>query len=464
MRVRTGSGILAALLLSSAITSNVAFAAPPPMPIVGTMSAEVRGPDKRIDIPRTIDALSHMGINTYYYLIWENPNDWNDFPAFLDAAARQNIQVWAYVVPWSETPPHKEGGWGFSEPFKNDYVAWASEVAKLSLHHRNLVGYVIDDFYDNTEEDDHFTPKYVKEMTGAAKRINPEIKFFPLMYFQTPWMEFFNRFGTDIDGAVICYPKSEAGIRNALTYFNDHRHGPSVIMELPRHHGAEKGDGAQAYTDISLDNPDDAELSFYYDVTDQAESNDSMQEASVVVNNQEVWRSNTVGRMRDGVIDIDLHHFLRNRGRVHIEFQVVTKRAGVPDLLPVVVRFDDIRVYGAARGKTEFPTDVTFRRRDEGKFTITPMPGSNGGDKWHIPVVVMPSGEAEQFQKRYDSPGTPQSVAANVRMCMELLHQGLIQGVVPYRTPLTLNDPFYQSIRAEFARYRKSAEQTVEQR
>jgi hypothetical protein len=100
MRFRIAWGIAAALFFSSPLT----FAALPPA-ILGTMSAEVRGPDKRIDIPRTIEALTHMGVNTYYYLIWENPSDWNDLPAFCDAAARQNIQVWAYVVPWSETPP-----------------------------------------------------------------------------------------------------------------------------------------------------------------------------------------------------------------------------------------------------------------------------------------------------------------------------------------------------------------------
>src|SRR3954471_10189541 len=159
-------------------------------PILGTASAEIRkGDDKRIDVPKTIDALSKLGVNTYYYLIWQNEHDWDDFPEFLDAAEAKNIEVWAYVVPWSETPPHKANGWGFSEPFKNDYVRWASEVAKLSLKHSNLVGYVIDDFYDNTEQDDHFTPNYIRRMTAGAKKINPKIRFYPLMYFQTPWME-----------------------------------------------------------------------------------------------------------------------------------------------------------------------------------------------------------------------------------------------------------------------------------
>ena len=194
-------------------------------PTIGTMSAlKCAARTGDINIDRTIEALTRLNVNTYYYLIWQNPRDWDDLPAFTDAAAQHNIQVWPYIVPWSETPPKKPAGFGFSEPFRNDYVAWSSEIAKLSLAHPNIPGYVIDDFYDNTEEG-HFTPNYVLKMVNAGKRINPKLKFYPLMYSQTPWIEFTSRFGMLIDGCVICYPKSEAGIRNAATYLNDRRHG-----------------------------------------------------------------------------------------------------------------------------------------------------------------------------------------------------------------------------------------------
>src|SRR4051812_34209180 len=133
------------------------------VPIIGTMSAEVRGPDKRIDIDRTIDALAQMHVNTYQYLVWQNERDWDDLPAFADAAAKHNIDVWVYIIPWSETPLKKPDSWGFSEPFRTDYIAWSSAIAKLSLKYPNIVGYVIDDFYQNTDEG-NFTPSYVRKM------------------------------------------------------------------------------------------------------------------------------------------------------------------------------------------------------------------------------------------------------------------------------------------------------------
>ncbi len=193
---------LTTLTLLAVLVTHSALAAP----TIGTMSGEIRSPDGRIHVQRTIDALTRLGVNTYYYLIYGDEHDWDDFPAFLDAANEQHIQVFAYVMPWSETPPKKLNG--FSEPFRNDYVAWATEVAKLSLNHPNLAGYVIDDFYDNTEPG-HFTPTYVHEMVDAGRQVNPKIKFYPLMYFQTPWIEFTSRFGMLIDGCVICYPKSK---------------------------------------------------------------------------------------------------------------------------------------------------------------------------------------------------------------------------------------------------------------
>src|SRR5439155_18934467 len=171
------------------VLTQITFSAP----TLGTMSGEVRDSAQRIDIDRTIDALSQLGVNTYYYLIWQNAHDWDDLPAFADAAAKHNIEVWPYVVPWSETPPKKKQGWGYSEPFRNDYIAWSTEIAKLSLDHPNITGYIIDDFYDNTIEG-RFTPPYVRQMVSSARRINPKIRFYPIMYFQTPWAEFTRRF------------------------------------------------------------------------------------------------------------------------------------------------------------------------------------------------------------------------------------------------------------------------------
>ena len=438
------------LALLAALFTTTTFAGP----TLGTMSAEVRGNDKRIDIERTIDALVQLHVNTYYYLIWQNARDFDDLPAFADAAAKHNIDVWPYIVPWSEVPPKKQGGWGYSEPFRTDYVTWAAEIAKLSLDHPNIPGYVIDDFYDNTDEG-HFTPNYVRKMIGAGQRINPKLKFYPLMYFQTPWAEFVNRFGKLVDGVVLCYPKSENGIRNAVTYLEDRRHGPSAIIMLPRHHGAARGDGASVIMEEYIAQPEQASMSFYYDVTESAETDSSLQNARILVDGRTAWESPTEGRRRDAVIRVDLRPVLRGRpGKVRIEFDVITVRTGVPETLPVIVRFDDIRMYGTRERELPFDPDLQLKEREAGKFNVTLLPGTRGSDRFNFPIVLMPTGEAEQYEKRYDTRGTPEAVAAKVRLCLAMMSNGIVDGVVPYRTPLIPGDPYYEAIRAEYDAFR----------
>ena len=287
-------------------------------------------------------------------------------------------------------------------------------------------------------------------MVAAGQRINPKIKFYPLMYFQTPWQEFINRFGKLVDGVVICYPKSEAGIRNAATYLDDRHHGPTAIVKLGRHKGAERGDGASIVADVDITDPSQAEVSFYYDVTDQVAGDTSLQYARARINGRTVWQSPTEARMRDGIITIDLTRAIRRPQRVRIEWDVVTVRTGVPDQLPVIVRFDDIRVYGASRGRAPFAYDLDLHGKPLGKFDLTLMPGSPGGEQFKLPIILMPTGEGEQFEKRYDLRASPPEVAKKVRLSLDMLRQHIVDGVVPYRTPLFPDDPYFQAIRAEF--------------
>src|SRR5207248_3113662 len=104
-------------------------------------------------------------------------------PAFTDAAAKIGITVWAYIIPWTETPIKKKDSWGYSEPFRMDYKTWATEVAKMSLTHPNVAGLIIDDFYINTLANEfwdtemhitRFSPQYIRDMVAGAKAINPK--------------------------------------------------------------------------------------------------------------------------------------------------------------------------------------------------------------------------------------------------------------------------------------------------
>src|SRR4051812_30859250 len=102
--------------------------APPTLPtppaILGDYDAELRTPDGHFDVDANIAALKKLGVTTYFYLVWHSPHDWDDLPAFSRAADRAGIQVWVYVIPWSETRKK----WGASKPYETDFVRWAQEI------------------------------------------------------------------------------------------------------------------------------------------------------------------------------------------------------------------------------------------------------------------------------------------------------------------------------------------------
>jgi len=158
---------------------------------MGDYAAEFRS-GQHVDVNKMVSRLSELHANTYMWLIWYSSHDWDDLKKFLPLAEKEGIEVWVYLVPHSETPVN-DPQYPFSEPFKLDYVRWAEEIAKLSLEYKNLVGYVIDDFWGNIKPG-RFTPKYTGKMVAAGKAVNPEIKFYPLMYFGEIDAQFLEKF------------------------------------------------------------------------------------------------------------------------------------------------------------------------------------------------------------------------------------------------------------------------------
>src|SRR3954463_12551880 len=116
-------------------------AAPAEVPVdfrhcAGTYSGAPRLPDGHVDIPLLLKQLGELHADTYNWLIWTGPHDWDDLQTFLPAAREQGIRVWVSLVPPSESPPKAKN---YSEPFRLDYDRWAAEIARLSVAHPNLV-------------------------------------------------------------------------------------------------------------------------------------------------------------------------------------------------------------------------------------------------------------------------------------------------------------------------------------
>ena len=199
-------------------------------PILGNYNSQQKI-NNHVDNQQLLKGLKDMGANTYMWLIGGG-NDWGDFKDFLPHAKEAGISVWAYLRPPTETPATGYDG-PYSEPYKSDYIAWAKAVAQLSLKYSSLVGYVIDDFWYNTtayEKGTLFTTDYIKKMVTAGKSVNPNLKFYPLLYFRQIDIPFIDSLSTLIDGVVAAYPgqtrdrfniSDSLAIIKALSFTND---------------------------------------------------------------------------------------------------------------------------------------------------------------------------------------------------------------------------------------------------
>ena len=178
--------------------------------------AEPRRADGHVDGDALLNRLKELHVTTYYWLVWHAATDWDDLKLFLPKAAQANLQVWVYLVPPTESPP--QYGSQYAEPFRLDYGRWAEEIARLSLQHTNLTGWVIDDFYGNHAV---FTPAVVRDLQHRAKSINPHLVFLPLMYFGEIRRAFVQDYREVIDGVVVAYPPDRDEIDRAWAILND---------------------------------------------------------------------------------------------------------------------------------------------------------------------------------------------------------------------------------------------------
>jgi hypothetical protein len=173
----------------------------------GTYDAEPRKADGRVNVDRLVAELIAIKANTYNFLIWRAPKDWDDLKLFLPKARAKNIKVWVTIVPPSESPPRTHY---YSEPFRLDYQRWAVEIAKLSLAEPNLVAWSVDDFsYPSST----FNLEYITRMVSLARRTNPKLAFVPCLYYRhiTPKMGL--EYRPLIDGILFPY-RHEAGELN----------------------------------------------------------------------------------------------------------------------------------------------------------------------------------------------------------------------------------------------------------
>jgi hypothetical protein len=200
---------IAALAIATPQTARAAEPAQPDRTAAirgcaGTYAGAPRGKDGRVDVGRLVAQIKDLHADTYNWLIWTADTDWEDLQAFLPKAREAGVRVWVTLVPPSESPPKAKQ---YSEPFRLDYERWATEIARLSTAHPNLVAWSVDDFTHNLE---FFTPDKMRAITAATRAINPKLAFVPCSYFPRVTAKFAADYAGSIDGVLFPYRHESA--------------------------------------------------------------------------------------------------------------------------------------------------------------------------------------------------------------------------------------------------------------
>lgn len=396
----------------------------PASPPIGDYDAEPRRADGHVDSERLVRQLQLMHANTYFWLIWHAATDWEDLHEFLPLARAAGIKVWVYLVPHSEsTPPYP-----FSEPFKQDYVRWAEEIAKLSLEYDNLPGYVIDDFVANMRPG-RFTAEYIKQMVDAGKAINPKLKFYPLLYFPEIDNRLMAVLGPLVDGAVAAYPLGRSQIARALTFLNDeYTVPPGLVVEFPRGTPSQPGDRGFIAQEAQVTDAAKARISFRYQ-DDYEGPTTGYHVMQVRLNDRVVWAEDAGGHDQ-GEVTVDLSQALAGQQHGRLSFGVYDEK-GVAEY-GLVASFSDLRVEGLTLAQPDFSQHPAWQQDIQGAFTLAFAAGDTGQRRWKVPLIIMPAGSRGEYAHRYTDEPTPTNIASRVRMSLGFVERGEAEGVVIY--------------------------------
>ena len=410
--------------------------------------SELRRPDGRVDVDAMVARLKELGVTTYYWLIWHAPTDWDDLKLFLPKAAEANIEVWAYLVPPSESPPQYNGP--YSEPFRLDYHRWAEEIVRLSLKHPNLTAWVIDDFYANYK---FFTPDYLRQMRERSKSINPRLAFLPLMYFDEIRTKFAEDYWQVIDGVVIAYLQDREEIEWARAILNDAAVVAPCELGYPWDAPSTPGDFVMAGQTAAASAADKYAISFRQrdDFTGPTAGYHFKQ---LLVDGTVVWEEDVAGGKTSWQwIRVEVTEQVRGKSRITLAFRMIDKQ-GVSNF-GVRWHLGDIRAENLQLiADASRPQKWTVDRRGAFESGFGEESRSGRG-RFHIPLISMTAGDEHEYRLRHGDPATPERIADKLELSLQARRDGLCDGVVTYcldKGPQSRSFPLAQNL---FQKYRK---------
>ncbi|MCD6350838.1 MAG: hypothetical protein J7M26_01855 [Armatimonadetes bacterium] len=432
--------VVVAVVFAAAIVAGAQEKPAAPVPMIADYDAELRGADGHVDIPLLLQQLKNLGVNCYFWLIWHADTDWEDLHAFLPKAEKAGLEVWVYLTPPSEPPPPK--------PFGLDFVRWGQEIARLSLKHKNLRGWVIDDFYANHTK---LTPDYIRQVEKAAKAINPKLLFYPLMYYREIHYAFADAYAPVIDGVVVAYPRSRAEIVRASRILRDEIPvPPRCAMVYPWSQPSAVGEMVQISRTLRVLGKPAPSL--------QLQQRDlfvakvpGYHFKQILVDGQVVWEEDVAGGdLEWHGVDLDLSQQCRGKKEITLALRCYDKKR--VSNFGVQVEWGDLRLQGLEPAQPDLGRADGWEVSTEGHWQVEWHPKAGGNHRYALPYIVMPAGSGGVLKRRLPgSQGTSEELAAHIKMILEAVEAGEADGMAIYCLPKKPGNPDFEAVRKVIA-------------
>jgi hypothetical protein len=439
--------LLLVLILSLGITQAQMKLTAAPIHLAD-YDAELRRPDGRVDAAHMVQRLKELGATTYYWLIAHAATDWDDLKLFVPEAAKAHIEVWAYLVPPSESAPKYSNL--YPEPFRLDYLRWAEEIARLSLEHTTLTAWVIDDFYENHAL---YTPAYVRDMQQRAKQINSRLKFLPLMYYWEINRKFADDYRNVIDGVVAAYPQSAEEIERASAIFNDIPVAEPCELAFPHYTPSHEGDFVMV-TQSATASGNRQSLRFL-ERDDFSGPTSGYHFKQLLVNDAVAWEEDVAGGTNGWrEINVDVTEQVRGASNVNLAFRLLDKK-GVSNF-GIRWRLKDLRAEGL-KLSASLDTPAQWKLEQRGPFEAGFGEALQKHEpRFHIPLFIMTAAQPIEFKLRHGEPASPERISQWLRMCLVEMQMKKCEGVVTYCLDKATNSPTFPLVQKLFSEFKDS--------
>ena len=405
--------------------------------------AELRLPNGRVDVTTLTRRLQEVGVTTYYWLIAHAATDWDDLKLFLPEAEKAHIEVWAYLVPPSESAPLY--GTLYPEPFRLDYLRWAEEIARLSLQHTNLTAWVIDDFYENHAL---YTPDYIRQMQQRAKAINPRLAFFPLVYYWELNRQFAEDYRTVIDGVVAAYPQDRDDIDRAWAILNDAALAQPGTFFFPHSTTSQPNDFVVISQSVKI-LPGSHKLRFL-ERDDYTGPTTGYHFKQLLVNGNVVWEQDVSGGTNEWrPVEVDVSGQTQTNGSAVLAFRILDKQ-GVSNFgfswLLKDLQADGLKLSANLDAPGEWKRGAL-----EAGFGAAIKKGPG---QFHVPLIVMTAAQPVEFKLRHGEPASPERIEQWLRTCLDAMRDGKCEGVVTYCLDKGTNSPVFPRVQNLFRSFK----------